>query len=146
MKKLENEQVVSHETYNARASKAYAVRSLQKWAQEMSEGEGKPNLLANLREQFGGGDGDGLPTPPGKLFSPRAEQADQIIKDCRLMEPRIARLLIAKAIGLSLNDMAKQFGASRSQMQIEIESALGSFRMGLQLRQSRFPVHERKKA
>lgn len=135
-----------NEGYNAKATKAYAIRSLQKWAQEVAEGEGKPNLLANLQEQFGGnGDGD-LPRPPGNLFSARAEQADQILKDCRLMEPRIAHLLVAKAIGLSLADMARQFQASKSQMQLETEVALGAFRMGLQLRQTRFPKHDVKKA
>lgn len=113
-------------------SKQEVENHLRRWAHEMAGGEGKSNLIARLHEAPGG-----IPefsSPPGGLFSPTAEKTDQLLKDIRNLDGRLYRMLISRAVGLTLDDMARNAKESRGALHIELEAALAMLRMGLWMR------------
>jgi hypothetical protein len=118
---------------NPKATKTYALASLSKWAQEMRAGASQPNILARLLEAPGDGNGAGM-LPPGWMFTARSQETDQLLHQIRLLDPFYAKVLVAKALGLSLTDMAREFRSTKSQMQVELDAALAALRMGLHFR------------
>lgn len=115
-----------------RYTKERAELYLVRWAHEMAGGEGKSNMLARLLEAPGGS-GEGS-RPPGGSFTPVAEKVDQILKDARTFDDELYRVLLGKAFGLSVEDLARNAQTTPSRMRYRCEQAIGALRFQLFLR------------
>ena len=97
-------------------------KMLRRWGTEIAEGEGKPNILAmidHIPET-----GDGFYGGVGAMFSPLAEHADKLLAEMRTIDKEYTDYLVSYALGLSLDDICREFPGSRSKHNIQRECAL----------------------
>ncbi len=105
-------------------------KMLKRWGAEMSQGEGKPNILAMADHVPGTGEG-AVPVGIGPMFTPLAELADRMLHDLAKLDKGMVDYLVAYAMGLSLTDMSRTFSGSRSKINIELEAALSAWTMAV---------------
>lgn len=88
-------------------------------------------MLARILEAPGGGEGS---RPPGGSFTPTSEKVDQILKDARDFDESLYHVLMGRAFGLGINDLARNAKISSAKMYRNYEQAMGAFRFQLFLR------------
>lgn len=114
-----------------RYTKERAEMYLMRWAHEVASGEGGANMLARILEAPGGGEGS---RPPGGSFTPTSEKVDQILKDARAFDEGMYQVLLGKAFGLSVEDLARNAKITTSRMRYRCEQAMGALRFQLFIR------------
>lgn len=107
---------------------------LKRWAHEVAGGGGKANMLARLSSPGGSSD---FEIPPGALFSPIADKTDRTLKDIRNLDLEMYKVLVATAMGLSLEDMVRnRYADSKSALHILQSGGLDALRFGLYLKRA----------
>lgn len=110
-----------------------ALDMLARWGKEIAEGHSKPNILA---QDYVGGDGTQWPSGPAS-FSPLAEMADKVLRDIGQYDREGLDMLVSRALGLRIEDIARRNKTHNNRIQILTEGALGAFAMNLHIRSRR---------
>lgn len=106
--------------------RAQAEIMLERWAIEINEGFGPPNILATVGNIKESGAVRADPTA-GAMFSPLAEKADLVLRDIRDVDKSIWEVLISHALGVSLRQIEQSLGLKKGKAQLQLEEGMGVF-------------------